>query len=106
MDCGAVGFGVNMDLLCQAVLELGQKDRMAVQYLLWGREDELEPVYRLTERLRAEGCPVEVSLSAVFDEALIYAAGRGIPHVLAWENAQWTQVSVADKSRVLWDKEA
>jgi ATP phosphoribosyltransferase regulatory subunit len=99
MDRAAVGFGVNVDLLAQAIGEVEKKDRMAARYLLWGDWKALEQVYALAEILRKRGCPAEISLSADLDEARSCAAARQIPYVLAWEEGAWRRIDAQSGER-------
>jgi ATP phosphoribosyltransferase regulatory subunit len=106
MDRAAVGFGINVDLLTQAIIETDKKDRMAARYVLWGAREALKPVYALAEIMRKQGCPTEVSLSGNLEEALKCAAGRQIPYVLAWHGSSWTQIDVQRGEQQPFDQEA
>jgi ATP phosphoribosyltransferase regulatory subunit len=103
MHAGAVGFGVNVDLLTQAAGGMDKKDRMAPRCLLWGGRDAAQSVYALAGELRRRGCPAEVSLSPDLDEASGYAAGRQIPYVLAWGDGGWFQIDVQSGERRPFD---
>jgi ATP phosphoribosyltransferase regulatory subunit len=99
MDKKAVGFGVNVDLLTQAVSEIEKKDRMAPRYLLWSDWEGSEAVYALAGAMRKRGCPAEIGLSRDLNETMSYAAGRRIPYVLIWKEGGWFQINVQSGER-------